>query len=328
VPIRRLPLLAAGLLALLPATVQAAVPHTVQPGDTLWSIAAANNLTTRSLAVFNGLSPDGVAVLGSTIQVPSVAEAAGALQRAGIIPGAPTTTTTTTTMTTTTEETTETTVAPATAPGAPAPMGAYSVRSGDSLSAIAARAGVPAAQIAAMNGLSLAGPLLAGTVIKLPTGAPQLSTGPEGAAAAAPIVPSAPPYPAPVRLDAGTVGSIAAANGVPSSLAAAIAWQESGFNNGMVSKANARGVMQIMPGTWQWVQQNLTTVRLDPNSAADNVRAGSLYLRRLLSATGGNVAQAIAGYYQGLDSVRSIGMFKDTQQYVANVLALQHRFGG
>jgi soluble lytic murein transglycosylase-like protein len=96
----------------------------------------------------------------------------------------------------------------------------------------------------------------------------------------------------------------------------------------MVSKANARGVMQIMPGTWQWVQQNLTTSRLDPNSAADNVRAGSLYLHRLLTATGGNVAQAVAGYYQGLDSVRRIGMFNDTQRYVANILALQHRFGG
>jgi soluble lytic murein transglycosylase-like protein len=316
--IRRLPLLAAGLLAFLPATARGAVPHVVQPGDTLWSIAAANNLTTRSLAVFNGLSPDGVAVLGSTIQVPAVPEAAAALQRAGIVPAAPTATATPA----------GTTIAPSTPASAPAPMGAYSVRWGDSLSAIAARARVPAAQIAAMNGLSVAGPLLAGTVIKLPTGAPQLATGPEGPAAAAPIVPSAPPYPAPVRLDAGTVGSIAAANGVPSSLAAAIAWQESGFNNGMVSKANARGVMQIMPGTWQWVQQNLTTVRLDPSSAADNVRAGSLYLRRLLAATGGNVPQAIAGYYQGLDSVRRIGMFKDTQQYVANVMALQHRFGG
>ena len=29
----------------------AAIPHTVQPGETLWSIAAANNFTTRALAV-------------------------------------------------------------------------------------------------------------------------------------------------------------------------------------------------------------------------------------------------------------------------------------
>ena len=53
------------------------------------------------------------------------------------------------------------------------------------------------------------------------------------------------------------VQSVAAADGVSPSLATAIAWQESGFNNAMVSAANARGVMQVMPGTWDYVQQNL-----------------------------------------------------------------------
>ena len=37
---------------------------------------------------------------------------------------------------------------------------------------------------------------------------------------------------------------------------------------------------------------------------------------------------AIAGYYQGLGSVRSRGLYDDTQQYVANVQALRSRFGG
>ena len=91
---------------------------------------------------------------------------------------------------------------------------------------------------------------------------------------------------------------------MPPSLAAAIAWQESGFNNGMVSSANARGVMQVMPGTWNWVQSNLAGRRLDPSSAADNVQAGSLYLRQLLRDAGGDPATAIAGYYQGQASVR------------------------
>jgi soluble lytic murein transglycosylase-like protein len=211
---------------------------------------------------------------------------------------------------------------------APPPLGAYSVRPGDTLSGIAATARVPMAQIAAMNGLSISGPLLAGTVIKLPTGAPAPAAAVTTPAPARTVVPSAPPYATPTRLDAGTIGSIAAAEGVPASLAAAIAWQESGFNNGMVSGANARGVMQIMPGTFQWVQNNLARTPLNPYSATDNVRAGSLYLGQLLRDTGGNVAQAVAGYYQGLDSVRRIGMYRDTQQYVSDVLALQHRFGG
>ena len=66
-----------GLLACLGAAApaNAAVPHTVQPGETLWSIAAANNLYTGALAAYNGLSPEAAVVLGSTIMVPTAAEA-------------------------------------------------------------------------------------------------------------------------------------------------------------------------------------------------------------------------------------------------------------
>ena len=114
----------------------------------------------------------------------------------------------------------------------------------------------------------------------------------------------------------------------PGSLATAIAWQESGFNNGMLSGANARGVMQILPGTWSWVQANLAKTRLNPDSAEDNVRAGSLYLADLLRQTNGDPAMAAAAYYQGLSSVRRIGMLPETRRYVANVMALRGRFGG
>src|SRR3954454_7563854 len=58
----------------------AAVPHAVQPGESLWSIAAANNFTTRALAAANGLSETSPVIVGKTIQVPSVGEATAALQ--------------------------------------------------------------------------------------------------------------------------------------------------------------------------------------------------------------------------------------------------------
>jgi soluble lytic murein transglycosylase-like protein len=96
----------------------------------------------------------------------------------------------------------------------------------------------------------------------------------------------------------------------------------------MVSSANARGIMQVMPGTWDWVQANLAGQRLDPASATDNVRAGSLYLGQLLRETNGDPALAAAGYYQGLGSVRRIGMLPETRRYVDNILALRGRFGG
>jgi soluble lytic murein transglycosylase-like protein len=204
-------------------------------------------------------------------------------------------------------------------------MGAYKVRRGDTLSGLAAAAHVAAGQIAYMNGLKLDRPLLAGTVIKLPTGA---AIRPSAPAPARTIVPAAAPAASPGRLTASEVSALAAERGAPASLAAAIAWQESGFNNAMVSGANARGIMQILPGTWSWVQSNLAGAQLDPASPADNVRAGSLYLAHLMRQTNGDPALAAAAYYQGLSSVRRVGMLPETRRYVANVLALRGRFGG
>ena len=57
----------------------AADPHTVLPGETLWSISAANNLTTRTVAVYNGLPETAQLLVGTTIYVPTVQEGAAAL---------------------------------------------------------------------------------------------------------------------------------------------------------------------------------------------------------------------------------------------------------
>jgi LysM repeat protein len=341
----------------LAAPASADVAHTVQPGETLWSIAAANNLTTRTVAAYNGLSEDAQVVLGSTIRVPTTVEGYAALQSAGAVapssggggytvqPGD------TLSGVAASMDISVADLAAAngldpngfliagtslTSPGgssggggaaaAPAVNGGYTVRPGDTLSGLAAGAGVSAADMAAMNGLDPDGVLVAGTVIKLPGGAPQPARASEPAPE--PVVPAADPAPTPASVGAGDVQAVASQYGVSPSLAAAIAWQESGFNNAMVSSANARGVMQVMPGTWDYVQQNLAQRQLDPNSATDNVHAGVMYLKRLLEDAGGDENTAIAGYYQGLASVRERGMYDDTQRYVANVQALRSRFGG
>ena len=292
--VRLTPVALAAVLA-LPAQAPANVPHTVQPGETLWSIAAANNFTTRALAAANGLSEDAQVVVGTTIQVPSEAEAAAAL---GTAPAA-----------------------------APRVLGAYTVVAGDTLSGIAAANGVSVGQLAWMNGLDANAPLLVGTALKLPTSAPQA----EAAPASEPepqVVPAAEPHPVATTLTAPQIGEVASGHGVSPALAAAVAWQESGFQNGVVSPANARGVMQILPGTWSWIQQRLAGRALDPDSAVDNVHAGVMYLRQLLADAGGDEALAVASYYQGAGSVRQLGMLPDTQRYVANVTALKGRFGG
>ncbi len=284
---------------------QGSVPHTVQAGETLWSIAAANNFTTHALAASNGLSDDAQVVIGTTIQVPSEPEAAAAL--AGTAPSG--------------------TEAGATAE-APRVLGAYTVRPGDTLSSIAATSGIGVGQLAWMNGLDVEAPLLAGTALKLPTGASNAEAVAPAPADAPQVVPQADPVPTPGRVTAPEIGSIAASHGVSPSLAAAVAWQESGFNNEFVSPANARGVMQILPGTWTWVEQQLADRPLDPASAHDNVQAGVMYLDQLIADAGGDEALAVASYYQGAASVRRVGLLPDTQRYTANVMALRSRFGG
>jgi N-acetylmuramoyl-L-alanine amidase len=279
------------------APASAGITHIVRPGETLWSIASSNNFTTRSLAAANGLSEDSHVVIGSKLQIPTVTEAAQALQRAGISTGS------------------------GSGSGAPGPLGSYVVRSGDTLTAIASRSGVTLDAVAFMNGLDAKKPLLIGTVLKLPG-----NVAASGPAPALRQVPNAPPYPTPERVSGIQIGQIAAAHGVPASLAKAIGWQESGFNNSLVSSANARGVMQILPGTWSWINSNLTPTRLNDRSAADNVHAGVLYLGQLLRDTGGNIPQAVAAYYQGLGSVRERGMLPETRRYVDDVLSLRSRF--
>lgn len=303
-----LSLTAAAVIA-TPAAASAGVPHTVAPGESLWQLAAAQNMTTRAFAAANGLPEDARVVAGTTLHLPTTDEAAEALTRAA--PSAAS-------------------AAPkgATADtAAPPAQGAYIVRRGDTLSGLAASSRIPLAQFAQMNGLDASSPLLSGTVVKLPTGAPA----PPRAAQATPaarVVPAASPAAAPGRVSASEITHEAGHQGVPGSLAAAIAWQESGFNNAMISSANARGVMQVMPGTWDWVESNLAKSRLDPTSPQDNVRAGVLYLGSLLRSSGGDPATAAAGYYQGPSSVARIGMLPETRRYVDNVLALRSRFGG
>jgi N-acetylmuramoyl-L-alanine amidase len=362
------------LVAAAPAS--AGVPHVVQPGESLWSIAAANNFTTRALAAANGLSENSNVVLGSTIQIPSISEASTALQSAGITPAIGAGSGSSSTASTaapapqsgyavqpgdtlsgiaaahgvslsalaaangvrpdsfaiagTTLKIPSASAAPASSASGttpPPPLGGYTVRPGDTLSGIAGQAGVSLRQLAWMNGLDPDHYLLAGTVIKLPTGA-STPTNPNPAPATT-IVPPAAPNPTDERVSSAQIAQVAAEHGVPASLANAIAWQESGFNNAMVSSANARGVMQIMPGTWDWVNRSLSGGNpLNPNSAVDNVRGGVLYLRQLLNDFGGDPSLAAAAYYQGEGAVKSRGLYPETQQYVNSVNALRARFGG
>ncbi|HUA07031.1 MAG TPA: LysM peptidoglycan-binding domain-containing protein [Solirubrobacteraceae bacterium] len=295
-----------GAGAAVPASTSTSGAYVVQPGDTLSAIAARSGVSVNALAAANGLNPKAYLLIGTVIHLAGSSSATGTM-----VPVSDTTTST---------------------GGA-----SYVVQAGDTLTAIASRSGVSVDALAAANGLNPDHALLTGTVLRVSADTSGAgNVGSADAATSQPVgttaqgTPTDPPYPTPERVSSSEVGSIASANGVPAPLADAIGWQESGFNNDLVSSADARGVMQILPGTWAWIQQSLNAggPPLAPASAADNVRGGVLLLHSLLDATGGDSSLAAAGYFQGLPSVEQHGMYRSTQQYVNSVLALERQFGG
>jgi hypothetical protein len=112
--------------------------------------------------------------------------------------------------------------------------------------------------------------------------------------------------------------------GVDPRLVRAIALWESGYNNSLVSAAGARGVMQVTPTTWRYVETVLVGRRI-PHTASGNVQVGVAFLRQLLREFRGDVRLALAAYIQGPRSVRRNGLFRETRRYVAGVLALSRR---
>ncbi|MGH2441972.1 MAG: LysM peptidoglycan-binding domain-containing protein [Chloroflexota bacterium] len=210
------------------------------------------------------------------------------------------------------------TTAAAPAPQAQAPSAApgafYVVRPGDTLIGIASRYGVNTASLLAVNGLSNPNFIVIGARLRIPS------------AGTAPV-------PGIVQQGYDPVGARqlivndAAAYGVDSSLPLAIAWQESGFNQSMVSATGAIGVMQVEPYTGTVIDQLLHRP-FNLYNETDNIQAGTFWLAYLLEYYRGDESSAIAAYYQGSRSIAEHGLFLDTIQYVRNVAALQTRFGG
>ena len=185
---------------------------------------------------------------------------------------------------------------------------AYTLRPGDTLSGIAARLGVSLRALADANGITDPDRVLAGRSLRVP------------AAAGAPAAPA-------TRADvAAQLEGTARRYGWSAAFVKALAWQESGWNQGVRSPAGAVGVMQVMPGTGRFVSRHLVGRSLDLAHTADNIEAGVAFLDYLYRLTGRDPELTLAGYYQGLASVRRHGMHDGTRRYVANVLALRERF--
>lgn len=105
-------------------------------------------------------------------------------------------------------------------------------------------------------------------------------------------------------------------SGLPLSLLAAVAWEESRMDPQARSAAGARGLLQLMPRT----AKALAIASNDPRA---NILAGARYLHQLLIRFGGNVELALVAYNAGPTAVERVGGAPSlaTLRYAKNVEA-------
>ena len=286
---RRVATLLAATLA-LGATATAAAPGVIriQRGDTLSELARRHGTTVAALRELNGLGGNNLIVAGRTLRVSRVPA-----------------------------------VRAPRATGGRWVEAVHTVRPGDTLIRIARRYDQAPAGIARRNRLPKS--LVVRVGQRLVVGSRRVAP----AAAAAPraaVRRGTPPSISRARARALVVRQ-ARQHRVDPSLALALAWQESGLQQDIVSSVGAVGIMQVMPSTGDWVSRYLARRPLDLHDPADNVEAGVRYLAQLLRVAG-STDRALAGYYQGLRSVSTRGMYDDTKQYVRNIAALRRRLAG
>ena len=270
---------------------------TVEPGDTLWGLARTHGTSIASLQALNDLPGNGTIYAGQTLRVGG--EGAGG-SSAGT---------------------------------------RHRVARGETLSHIALRYGVSQSAVASANGLS-GGRVYAGSTLTIPGG---------GTARSAPSTDAVPTTNAGVRIPERVRSSVAqnravlAARSHPSkaqvrrmvadtarrygvspSLAVAVAYHESGFQQRVVSGVNAIGVMQVLPSTGRVLSQQ-SGQSLDLLDPQDNITAGVLLLRQLIRSEG-TADAALAGYYQGVGSISRKGVLPQTHAYIRNITVLRERF--
>ena len=116
---------------------------------------------------------------------------------------------------------------------------------------------------------------------------------------------------------------VAKSYGVDPALVRAIIMAESSYNPRAVSKKGAKGLMQLMPKTAEYLGVE------DSFNPEHNIDGGVRYFKELLDQFNGDVKLALAAYNAGSRRVREykgIPPFKATQLYVKKVFEYQQQY--
>ncbi|MFZ3214330.1 MAG: transglycosylase SLT domain-containing protein [Terriglobales bacterium] len=117
----------------------------------------------------------------------------------------------------------------------------------------------------------------------------------------------------------------AAENQLDPYLVAALIRQESEFNPAAVSRADAIGLMQLLPVTGKRMAHELNVRRYSVGMLAEpgvNVQLGTRYFRQLVQKFDGKLELALAAYNAGADRVeewRSSGNFREPAEFVESI---------
>ncbi len=115
------------------------------------------------------------------------------------------------------------------------------------------------------------------------------------------------------------------ANGLDPYLVASLIRQESEFNPLAVSRANAVGLMQLLPRTGKLVSKQVALKHYTPSqlfTPTVNLQLGTYYFRGMVDHFGGSFAYALAAYNAGSDRVEEWlgqGKYRDEQEFVESI---------